>query len=110
VPDETPRPPEVVREKISPAGQGRVACALIFDREFSGPEVSRFYAQRRGAGPSPGDFEMGGRVVRYECTDAEEPRWRLAAEIYLVKCFRPGPRRRASDHAGQTRRPPRADG
>src|SRR6185369_15359652 len=43
---ENARSPEVVREKLSHLGDGRVAGTLIFDREFSGREVSRFYALR----------------------------------------------------------------
>ena len=75
---------------------------LIFDREFSGREVSRFYALRSDGELNPGDFQVAGRVLQYECPEADEPRWRLAAEIYLVKCFQgktaaraatPGPRR-----------------
>ena len=29
-----------------------------------------------------------GRVVRYVCPEADEPAWRLALEIFLVKTFR----------------------
>ncbi len=99
---ESARSPEVVREKLSRLGDGRVSGTLIFDREFSGREVSRFYALRSDGELNPGDFQVAGRVLQYECPEADEPRWRLAAEIYLVKCFQgktaaraatPGPRR-----------------
>ena len=33
-PMEMPRPPEVVREKVSRLGAGRLSCAVIFDREL----------------------------------------------------------------------------
>ena len=84
---ETARSPEVVRERLSHLGDGRVSGTLIFDREFSGREVSRFYAQRSDGDLNPGDFQLAGRVLQYECPEADEPRWRLAAEIYLVKSF-----------------------
>jgi hypothetical protein len=98
---ESARSPEVVREKLSRLGDGRVSGTLIFDREFSGREVSRFYALRGDGDLNPGDFQVAGRVLQYECPEADEPRWRLAAQIYLVKCFQakivrkpdPGPRR-----------------
>ncbi len=96
---EMPRRPEVVREKISHLGRGRVACALIFDREFSPGEVSRFYAMRTGGAPTAGDFELAGRVLGYECDEDDEARWRLAAEILLVKCFRRRSIRRPADPA-----------
>ena len=95
---EITRSPEVVRERLSRLGGGRVAGTLIFDREFSGREVSRFYALRSDGKLTPGDFQLSGRVLQYECSEPDEPRWRLAAEIYLVKCFqakspaRPGER------------------
>lgn len=84
---ESARSPEVVREKLSRLGDGRVSGTLIFDREFSGREVSRFYALRGDGDLNPGDFQVAGRVLQYECPEADEPRWRLAAQIYLVKCF-----------------------
>ena len=92
-----------MREKLSRLGDGRVAGALIFDREFSGREVSRFYALRSDGELNPSDFQLAGRVLQYECRESDEPRWRLAAEIYMVKCFEaklpaqavaPGPPRR----------------
>jgi hypothetical protein len=90
---EMSRRPEVVREKISRSGPGRLSCALIFDREFQREEVLRFYALRSDAPPAPTDFEIGGRVMRYDCAEADEARWRLAAEIFLVKSSRPAPKR-----------------
>jgi hypothetical protein len=84
---ESIRAPEVVREKLSRIGYGRVAGTLIFDREFSGREISRFSALRSDGDLNPGDFQLAGRVLQYECRESDEPRWRLAAQIYLVKCF-----------------------
>ncbi len=72
---------------------GRLICALVFDREFSAEEVSRFYAVASDPPPSPADFEVEGRVIRYDCPEEDEARWRLAAEIFLVKSFRAAPRR-----------------
>lgn len=100
---ETTRPPEVVRERLSRLGHGRVSGTLIFDREFSGREVSRFYAVRNGGELGPGDFQLAGRVLQYECPEADEPRWRLAAEILLVKCFG------AADREVQPAQRPRRD-
>jgi hypothetical protein len=93
---DTPRPPEVVREKVSRLGAGRLSSALIFDRELTREEVQRFYAQGSDAAPRPVDFDLAGRVLRYECDDADESRWRLAAEIYLVKSFRESAGRRTT--------------
>lgn len=83
-----PRPPEIVRERISRLGADRLSCALIFAREFSPEEIDRFRALRSDVHPLPSDFEMEGRVLRYECLEFDEARWRLAAEIFLVKAFR----------------------
>jgi len=85
---ETIKSPEVVRERISRLGAGRLSCALIFDREFDREEIVRFYALEHDASPGPMDFEIEGRVLRYECDEADEARWRLAAEIFLVKASR----------------------
>ena len=101
---ETPRPPEVVREKVSRLGAGRLSCALIFDRELTREEVQRFYALAHDGDPRPVDFDLAGRVLRYECDDAEESRWRLAAEIFLVKSFRESSRRRTADTDARVRR------
>ena len=62
---EAERHPEVVREKVSRTGQGRLACVLIFDREFQREEIQRFYATGSDSAPAPTDFEIGGRVIRY---------------------------------------------
>jgi hypothetical protein len=94
---DTARPPEVVREKISHVGGGRVSCALIFGREFSSEEVSRFYAMRGEETPAATDFEIGGRVIRYDCEETDEAKWRLAVEIFLVKSFRAAPKRRSTE-------------
>jgi hypothetical protein len=94
---DTARPPEIVREKISPVGGGRVSCALIFGREFSSEEVSRFYAVRAEEPPGATDFEVAGRVIRYDCAETDEPKWRLAVEIYLVKSFRAAPKSRSTE-------------
>lgn len=96
---EMTRPPEVVREKVSRTVAGRLSCALIFDREFHRDEIMRFYALPSGESPAPTDFELTGRVLRYDCADADEARWRLAAEIFLVKSYRdvPKPRSRETD-------------
>jgi hypothetical protein len=96
---EMTRPPEVVREKVSRTAGGRLTCALIFDRELPRDEVMRFYALRCDESPAPTDFEITGRVMRYDCSEADEARWRLAAEIFLVKSYRdlPKPRSREAD-------------
>ncbi len=86
-----PHPPEVVRERVSRLAGDRLACALIFAREFSAEEIGRFRALRADEHPAPADFELEGRVLRYECLEFDEARWRLAAEIFLVKSFRPAP-------------------
>ncbi|HEY4229962.1 MAG TPA: hypothetical protein VGO79_07300 [Thermoanaerobaculia bacterium] len=101
---ETLRPPEVVRERVSRLSGGRVTCALIFDRELAREEIQRFYAQAQDETPRPVDFDLAGRVLRYECDDADESRWRLAAEIYLVKSFREGSRRRTTDTDARLKR------
>ncbi len=101
---ETPRCPEVVRERVSRLGAGRLSCALIFDRELDREEIQRFYAQEHDATPRPVDFELAGRVLRYECDEADESRWRLAAEIFLVKAFRAGTKRRTTETDARIRR------
>ena len=89
--------PEVVREKISRMAEGHLSCALIFDREFQREELQRFYAVPSDSSPGPTDFEIAGRVLRYDCSEADEARWRLAAEIFLVKSFQAAPKRRSLD-------------
>jgi hypothetical protein len=82
------RPPEVIREKVNRLTGGRLACVLILDREPTGEEISRFFRLPADDRPVPTDFQVSGRVVTYECADADEAKWRLAAEIFLVKCHR----------------------
>lgn len=89
-----PHPPEVVRERVSRVAGNRLSCALIFEREFTREEVARFRALSGCSTPLPKEFELEGRVLRYECLDADEAEWRLAAQIYLVKSFRAAPPRR----------------
>ena len=89
--------PEVVREKVSRVSSGRLSCALIFDRELRSDEIQRFYALRHDTPPLPTDFEIAGRVLRYECDEADEAQWRLAAQIFLVKSFRAVPKRRTTE-------------
>jgi hypothetical protein len=91
-----PHPPEVVRERVSRVAGNRLSCALIFEREFTPEEVARFRTLPGGTTPLPREFELEGRVLRYECLDADEAQWRLAAQIYLVKSFRAAPPRRST--------------
>src|SRR6266550_8740670 len=88
------RPPEVVRERVSRLGGERLSCALIFEREFSPEETARFYAVPADGLPAPANFEVESRVIRYDCPEDDEARWRLAAVIFLVKAFRQAPPRR----------------
>jgi hypothetical protein len=67
---------------------GRLACAVIFDREFTPEEVRRFLDLTSAGEPSLARFRLEGRVVRYECSQEEEARWRLALEILVVKSHR----------------------
>jgi hypothetical protein len=82
-------PPQVVREKISRLTGCRVSVALVCDRDFSPDELDRFFRIPSTESPRPQDFQIEARVVRYECEAEDEPRWRLAFEIYLVKAARP---------------------
>ena len=82
---ETSRPPQALRERVDRLAGGRLACAVIFDREFSAEELRRFLALTSAGDPAPGRFRLEGRVVRYECPEEEEARWRLALEILVVK-------------------------
>ena len=88
------RPPEVVRERVSRVAGNRLSCALIFEREFTSDEIARFREIPGATTPLPKEFQLEGRVLRYECLDADEAQWRLAAQIYLVKSFRAAPPRR----------------
>jgi hypothetical protein len=60
----------------------------VFDREFTPEEMRQFYLLPTSDDPNPLAFTFEGRVVRYICPEADEPKWRLALEIYLVKTFR----------------------
>lgn len=95
---EMSRPPEAVRERVDRLSGGRLACAVIFDREFTPEEVRRFLALTSSGEPAMGHFRLDGRVIRYECPDEEEARWRLALEILVVKSHRQSsPSRRVPD-------------
>jgi len=83
------RPPVVVRERISRLTGSRIAIALVFDRDFTPEEQAAFSRLAHEGKPEPGDFEISGRMVRYECEAEEAERWRLAVEIYTVKACRP---------------------
>lgn len=96
----TIRPPEAVRERVDRLGGGRLACSVIFDREFTSEEVRRFLAFRSEGEPGPSQFRLEGRIARYECGEADEARWRLALEILLVKALR---ERRESPPTGDLR-------
>jgi hypothetical protein len=100
------RRPEVVREKVSRIGGGGFACALIFDREFSPEEVARFRSSGSDGKPCAAEFEISGRVIRYECPEEEEARWRLAAEIFLVRAFAEGAGARCPEARPNRSRPP----
>jgi hypothetical protein len=79
-------------------GGGRLACAVIFDREFIPEELHRLLALITAGEYAPFRFRLEGRVVRYECPEAEEARWRLALEILVVKSHAGSARpRRAGD-------------
>ena len=82
------RPLEVQRQKNDRLGGGNVSCAIVFDREFTGEEMRRFYLLTSEDDPKPLAFTFDGRVVRYVCPEEDEPKWRLALEIYVVKTFR----------------------
>jgi hypothetical protein len=82
------RPPAVVRERTSRLTGSRIAIALVFDRDLTPEERASFSRVPAGGTPAPSEFEIDGRMVRYECEAEEAERWRLAFEIYLVKAFR----------------------
>jgi hypothetical protein len=98
--------PEVVREKVSRLAGGRFSCALIFDREFSPEEIARFRSSGSEGSPAASDFEISGRVIRYDCPESEEARWRLAVEIFLVRAFRNAAARPALEGGRSRRRSP----
>lgn len=82
------RPLEVQRQKNDRLAGGKVACAIVFDREFTDEEKKRFFLISAGEPPEPLEFSFDGRVVRYVSPEDDEPKWRLALEIFLVKTFR----------------------
>jgi len=82
-------PPEIVREKTSRLTGGRLACTLILERELTTEEIRRFYSVSADDAPKPTDFQLEGRILRYDCAPDDEAKWRLSAQIYLVKAFRP---------------------
>ncbi len=96
---EPSRPPEALRERVDRLGGGRLACAVIFDREFTAEELRRFLALTSAGEPAPAGFRLDGRVARYECPEAEEARWRLALEILVVKSHGAAARPRRSGDA-----------
>jgi hypothetical protein len=84
-------PPEIVREKTSRLTGGRLACTLILERELTAEEIRRFYSVAADDLPKPADFQVEGRILRYDCAPDDEAKWRLSAQIYLVKAFRSAP-------------------
>ena len=88
--------PEIVREKTSRLTGGRLSCTLILERELTPEEIRRFYALAGDDTPRPFDFLVEGRLVRYDCPPEDEAKWRLSAQIYLVKSFRAAPSRRST--------------
>ena len=82
------RPLEVRRQTSDRLAGGKLSCAVVFDREFTPEEMRRFYQLPTSDEPNPLAFTFEGRVVRYICPEIDEPKWRLALEIYMVKTFR----------------------
>lgn len=85
--------PQVIRERSSRLAEARLACALVLDRELTADEVARFHGFSSDEEPRADRFHFQERVVRFECEAADEPKWRLAFEIFLAKTFPspPGP-------------------
>jgi hypothetical protein len=81
-------PPEIVREKTSRLTGGRLACTLILERELTAEEIRRFYSVAAEESPRPMDYQLEGRILRYDCSPEDDAKWRLSAQIYLVKSFR----------------------
>lgn len=94
--------PQVIRERTSRLAQGRIACALVLDRDLTPDEIARFQALPADGEFRPERFNFQERVVRYECDEADESRWRLAFEIFLAKPF-------SSETRSPTPPRPRAD-
>jgi hypothetical protein len=88
--------PEIVREKSSRLTGGRLSCTLILERELTADEIRRFYAVLSDDSPRATDFQLEGRLLRYDCTADDEAKWRLAAQIFLVKSFRAATARRTT--------------
>jgi len=82
-------PVQVVREKTSRLTHGRIACALVLNRDLTPDELSRFLGLPADEEPLPPRFAFEERVVRYECDQTDEAKWRLAFEIFLAKTFTP---------------------
>jgi hypothetical protein len=97
------KPPRVVREKTSRLSEGRVACALVLDRELGPEEMAAFYRVAASEEPRPQRFSFDERVVRYECDRVDEPRWRLAFEIFLARALREPPRQTRRDSGVRAR-------
>jgi len=83
--------PAVVRTRETRLTGGRIVASLVFDRALTPDELARFYRQPANGQPVPLDFFIEGKTARYECDPIDEPKWRLAFEIYLVKAFRVDP-------------------
>jgi hypothetical protein len=96
-------PPEVVRDKVSRLTGSRVSVALVCDRDFSPDEVAQLRRIEATEAPRPSDFNVEGRIVRYECEADDEPKWRLAFEIFLVKLARSAPKPAAARPTAGTR-------
>lgn len=90
--------PEIVREKTTRLTGGRLSCTLILERELTVEEIRRFFAVPSQDAPRAIDFQVEGRLIRYDCSADDEAKWRLAAQIFLVKSFRAAaPRRSTTD-------------
>jgi hypothetical protein len=101
--------PAVIRARETRLTGGRIIATLVFDRALTPDELARFYRQPANGKPIPLDFFIEGKSARYECEPADEPKWRLAFEIYFVKAFRvDAPKPPAS--GGPTTRPTRDTG
>jgi hypothetical protein len=84
----TDRPLEVRRQTNDRLAGGKVSCAVVFDHEFTTEDMRRFYCLPAEGDPNPIEFSFDGRVIRYVCPEEDEPKWRLALEIFIVKTFR----------------------